>query len=731
MEIVMNLLRKTLPLITSIVLAFPTVSLCQWQQANGPYGGVINSITCDGGILLAGTNSGLFRSTNEGTSWTSVPMGPANVYELQEDGGMVFAGTNNGFYLSSDSGTAWSYVGGFLWLNTPVPVFSVKGNLIVFYSQKEVVVGSSPDFHWGDSALGVYYFLSGGLNPDTVAQCAAFVGNSVFVGTNEGIYVSADSGKTWSRNDSGLTCTNISALTSTGGIVFAGTDTGGVFRSTNNGATWVRSNSGLTVSSIKSLAVNENEIYAGTNDGGVFVSSDFGATWKSVNSGLTNLIVNSLAFDSTSAIAGTGGNGVFMLNGSWTPINAGITADTVDALLSTPGYLLSGTTHGGVYRSTDDGTSWSAVNTGLSCLHVDAFLNTNAGVFAATLGGGVFLSTDNGETWVPRNGGMARKSVASLTVSGTNILAGTRFSNANVGNLSQLADSGMIYISTDNGGNWVPADSGLFAVYALANVGGEAYAASWQGVSISNDNGLQWASDTTWPKGSIYTTQVIIPVSFYTSGTEILAGTEGSGIYISTDNGGSWGSVGESLYQVAAITTLGRNVFASGFFSSIRPGQGVFRSTLDSLSSWTPVDSDFTDVFLSPPVPPVVNALATSAGYLFAGTCGLGVWRVPLSEVTGVKESSPSVPARFALHQNYPNPFNPSTEIDYSVPKNSFVTLKVYNVLGQEVATLFSGMRIPGQYQATFNASRFASGVYFYRLRAGSYSMTKKMILLK
>lgn len=95
-----------------------------------------------------------------------------------------------------------------------------------------------------------------------------------------------------------------------------------------------------------------------------------------------------------------------------------------------------------------------------------------------------------------------------------------------------------------------------------------------------------------------------------------------------------------------------------------------------------------------------------------------------------VKENPGGVPS-FRLYQNYPNPFNPATEINYSVPRNGFLTLKVYNVLGQEVATLFSGMRIPGRYQATFNASRFASGVYFYRLQAGGYSVTKKMLLLK
>ncbi len=99
-------------------------------------------------------------------------------------------------------------------------------------------------------------------------------------------------------------------------------------------------------------------------------------------------------------------------------------------------------------------------------------------------------------------------------------------------------------------------------------------------------------------------------------------------------------------------------------------------------------------------------------------------------KVTGVKQR-PGLPETFSLDQNYPNPFNPTTQINYSVPKRSLVTLTVYNVLGQKVATLFSGYQNAGNYQATFNAGRYASGVYFYRLEAGSHSMTKKMMLLK
>jgi hypothetical protein len=89
------------------------------------------------------------------------------------------------------------------------------------------------------------------------------------------------------------------------------------------------------------------------------------------------------------------------------------------------------------------------------------------------------------------------------------------------------------------------------------------------------------------------------------------------------------------------------------------------------------------------------------------------------------------IPKEFALSQNYPNPFNPTTIINYQLPANSFVTLKVYDILGREVATLINGRQSAGYYNATFKASNLPSGVYFYRLQAGAYSSTKKLVVLK
>lgn len=102
-----------------------------------------------------------------------------------------------------------------------------------------------------------------------------------------------------------------------------------------------------------------------------------------------------------------------------------------------------------------------------------------------------------------------------------------------------------------------------------------------------------------------------------------------------------------------------------------------------------------------------------------------------VGELDGVKQDQSGIPATFSLSQNYPNPFNPTTTIRYSISKASVVSLRIYNILGQEVATLVNWHQTAGNYTATFDASRFASGVYLYRLNAGSFNQVRKMLLLK
>jgi hypothetical protein len=99
----------------------------------------------------------------------------------------------------------------------------------------------------------------------------------------------------------------------------------------------------------------------------------------------------------------------------------------------------------------------------------------------------------------------------------------------------------------------------------------------------------------------------------------------------------------------------------------------------------------------------------------------------------GIQDDANALPSVFSLSQNYPNPFKPSTIIDYQLKTPGFVTLKVYDLLGREVATLVNEYKQPGTYNSKLNTQNYnlTSGVYFYRLQAGSYNETKKLILMK
>ena len=100
-------------------------------------------------------------------------------------------------------------------------------------------------------------------------------------------------------------------------------------------------------------------------------------------------------------------------------------------------------------------------------------------------------------------------------------------------------------------------------------------------------------------------------------------------------------------------------------------------------------------------------------------------------DITGVDPEEATMPFTYSLGQNYPNPFNPTTVIPYSVRDRVQVRLDVYNVLGQRVARLVDGVMDPGEYKSTLSVRNLASGIYFYQIKAGTFSKTRKMVILK
>ena len=123
---------------------------------------------------------------------------------------------------------------------------------------------------------------------------------------------------------------------------------------------------------------------------------------------------------------------------------------------------------------------------------------------------------------------------------------------------------------------------------------------------------------------------------------------------------------------------------------------------------------------------PLIGVASNSSNINFAG-----FWTLSSDLITSVEHIPSSIPKEFRLQQNYPNPFNPTTTIQFALPKQSVVTLKLFDILGREVATLVDEEMQPGEYKIVFEVKELASGVYFYRIQADGFVQSKKLTVLK
>jgi hypothetical protein len=148
-------------------------------------------------------------------------------------------------------------------------------------------------------------------------------------------------------------------------------------------------------------------------------------------------------------------------------------------------------------------------------------------------------------------------------------------------------------------------------------------------------------------------------------------------------------------------------------------GSGAWVTLLTkSLPAFTPIDVTVSDV-----AGPSGSAIVLRADAI--------KFIMRTGATSAESNAQSSIPESFALEQNHPNPFNPSTVVGYAVPKSSYITLKVYDLLGRQVAVLFEGMAAPGWYTVNFQGTNLPSGTYLCRLEAGGFVQTKKMLLLK
>lgn len=283
---------------------------------------------------------------------------------------------------------------------------------------------------------------------------------------------------------------------------------------------------------------------------------------------------------------------------------------------------------------------------------------------------------------------------------------------------------GVILKTTDGGANWFSQTSGTY--YRLNDI---FYLDDNNGWIVGVGSLILRTSDggTTWNPQPNNANQHLRGVSFSDINNGFVVGDAGR--ILNTTNGGtSWSlqasGTYDDLFSVFCIdannaVVVGGETFSSKILTTSNGGSNW--SSQSSLSLRPLSDVYFTDFLNGTAVGEYGTILRTTDG-----------------GVTYILQTSQSeFPDNFLLSQNYPNPFNPSTKIRYEIPERSFVSIKVYDLLGNEIATLVNEEKPAGTYEVEFNFVRTSrvlsqpSGIYFYQLKAGNFVETKKMVLLK
>jgi photosystem II stability/assembly factor-like uncharacterized protein len=742
-------------------------------------------------IVYAGcANGGVWKSTNFCQTWTSVfdNQNTSSIGALAIDpnnGEIIYCGTGEanslrsyypgtGMYKSTNGGNSWTFVG---LANT----YSIGRIAINPLNSQEIYAAAVGSLRRKNPERGIYKSLNGGtswtqvlfhsdsvgaidvvLNPQTPSKVFAAMWERQrredyikYGGPMTALYVTTNSGSSWSvvtggfpSNDPTMGRISMDIAYSNPQIIYALTayangNSRGLYKSTDGGTTWTLINSGVAGSSnyawfnriCKVSPTDPNTVYCGGlnmerstnggvsfssvaashvdqhavgfapsnpafvvigNDGGVDYSSNGGSSWLYSNSlPITQFYAGEIDYNNPVVIlGGTQDNGTNRtLTGgtnNWTSIYGG---DGFYCLVdyTSSQRVYASSQYGNLARSTNGGTSWFSGTSGLDLAYTNWMTpyvmdkNTPLTLYAGTYR--IHRTVNGMQSWTPISPDLAAGHTQNL---GTITTVDAAKSDPNV-----------IYCGTDDANVWVTTNGGT----------------NW--TLINNGLVRRWVTRVTVHPDSANVCYVTL------SGYKV--DSTGAHIYRTTNYGNTWTSIAGNLPD-APINDV---IIDPADYRTLYIGTDIAVMYTTNLgTSWQILGTGFPTN-----VPCHDLTFHAPTRTLVVWTHGRSAYKISL--LVGIKPVGNATPQTFKLYQNYPNPFNPVTKIKFSVApvetglRPVSTRLEVFDLLGRIAATPVNESLSPGTYEVNFDGSSFSTGVYFYRLTVGSYSETKRMLLLK
>jgi hypothetical protein len=686
-----------------------------WEQTSGPKGADVFAFAMDStGRLLAASNAGIYGQDLLVPEWFLLGLGEHSVYSiLIHSSGTILAGTSGGLFKSIDQGLTW-VISDLLAVVSDI-VMSPSGNLFALDPTDGIYRSTDTGEHWTEVAQGSYWDIAIGPTGDLYAVDFIDLVRSI------------DDGSTWEVVSLGTVYGNpvAVAITSDNEIYLGTVDPqcpnpgphpcapySGLFRSTDGIGGWNVIYPQAEIIEIFVVPLGDVSLLHEQTNG---LSRYRPVDSSSTSMGLigVNSVVQS---NDGSLFAGGDGWGVAVSSDdgvSWLEANEGLVGRKIPVMTSLDsGFLLAGAAPN-VWRTMDRGDSW--VDVLYFYEWQPLFLEADGStIFASISGIGLYESNDYGTSWTARFFSAASgcdywsRNVYSFLV----MEGGRLFAGAHLWDGYGCTDDGL-FLSTNGGDSWEKIGLDGISVRSLdVDSNGIIFAGTaGDGIYRSTDDGATWSFSGI--------TGASVTSILATTADVVLAGTDGDGMYESRDGGVEWSSVanGLSTNRISAMEMNGEGELFAGSFD-----QGVFVST-DGGESWSQTVSGMSNTS--------VQSLAVDEeGYIFAGTDGSGVFR-STSPTTSVSRDGSGIPTGIFLSQNYPNPFNAISNFEFSISDLSDVTLRVYDLLGREVATLVDERLIPGTYTRQWDAAGMASGVYVCRMTAGEFVQTRKLVLIR